>query len=291
MQEWFLLSLFAAIWSSVYTALIKKATAQISPIVFLLVGSLVGLPSTLGLIIISGGLPQFSSNFWLFVSISAILDAIGFYLLTRAIQKTDVSLVAPISSFTPVFVTIFASFGLREFPSPIKLLGILTVVVGTYLLNVSEIKKGFFEPFKKLFGHEELKMVFVAYLIWGITPIFQKSAILQTSPQNPLAVAFLSSFIFTLIYIPFGIKSIKKESQSIVKIWPIFLILALVTGLGTYTSFKPFQLTNVAYPSAVFKLSALFTIIGGGLFFKERNLGERLIGAVVMIIGTVLLII
>lgn len=290
MTEWLLLSLFAAIDASVYFFIIKKITRDINPLIFLFLSNFVSIPFLLLFILYFGGFPNFNPLFFFYIGCSAILDAIAFYFTTLAIKSSEISFLAPISAFTPIFVTIFAAIGLREIPSPLKLTGVLVIVTGTYLLNVSEIKNGgILAPLKKLINSKSVQQSFVAYFIWGITPIFQKQAILQTSPQNPLAAAFIGTVFVALIYSLFVLKSLKKQSQQIKKHFWIFILIGIISAPSVYASFKAFSLTNIAYPSAIFKLSALFTILGGGLFFKETHIKERLVGATIMVLGTILL--
>jgi uncharacterized membrane protein len=51
--------------------------------------------------------------------------------------------------------------------------------------------------------------------------------------------------------------------------------------------FTAIALGLVGYVTALFKLSAVFTIVWAWLFLGEENIRQRLIGTVVMLIGGV----
>ncbi len=72
--------------------------------------------------------------------------------------------------------------------------------------------------------------------------------------------------------------------------WKWLLFLAPFTVLTQWAAFTAFSLQNVGIVTSIFKLSALFTILWGFLFFKEERIWERLLGAGVMIGGTLMLV-
>ena len=137
------------------------------------------------LIYVLGGMPHILPKFYLFITFSSVLDVIAFTASTWAIMTSPVSLISPLSSFNPVFTTIFAMLTLKEIPTPMKTLGIFIVVIGVYFLNISDAKKGVFMPFKKLFSNRGVQLFFLANIIWSITPIFQKKAIFQKQDCYP----------------------------------------------------------------------------------------------------------
>lgn len=238
------------------------------------------------------GFPKILPNFYLTIFIAGVLDIIAFVLEFKSIKLSNISLLAPMASFNPVFTALIAMVFLGEGLSPLKFSGILIIVLGSYLLHVKDIKSGLLVPFKNLFADKGVKLFLVANLLWSITPIFQKQAIFQTSPKMPVLAAFFDQSVivfFTTFWVIFQLRK-RKLSFPIKDHLPLFLIIAVFGAIGGWVGLTAFSLTNVAYVTAVFKLSTLFTIIFGAIFFKEGRIGERLLGASVMILGTILLV-
>ncbi|MDH4101356.1 MAG: EamA family transporter, partial [Nitrospirota bacterium] len=52
--------------------------------------------------------------------------------------------------------------------------------------------------------------------------------------------------------------------------------------------FLALSMTHTAYMISVKRTSILFSVAYGWLMFRERDIGERLLGSVVMLIGVVL---
>lgn len=290
---WFWLSLFFALWTSVLTLIVKKLTKTINPIFAILIIDIVTLPFIYLLLSYLGGLPSASGKFYLLIFVSGIIDVIGAVSSFTAISLSPISLISPISSFNPVFTTIIAAIFLNETLSPVKLLGIFIVVIGSYFLNLSDIKKGAIMPFKKLFTDRGVQLFFLANFLWAITPIFQKQAIFETSPQTPL-FASLFGYVFAILFmlpiVFLRVKNIRTQVNNSIANWKWIAIFSPVSAISAWAAFTAFSLAPLGLVTSVFKLSVVFTILWGFLFFKEERIWERLLGASIMILGTLLLL-
>lgn len=253
---------------------------------FLLV-LLFSLPFMSAFLIISG-IPRFSTDFFLILFIAAIFDTAAAIFYYKALSLTEVSLLAPISSFNPVFILIFASLFLGENPTFIKSIGIITVVAGAYLLNLQSFRFGILKPFSLLFSNKGIQLYLLTNLIWAVTPVFQKRAIFETSPATPIAVPLVEAIIIIFFLSPliFRVKSTKMYLKSNLR---LLIFFAGISALGQLFAMNAFSLTNVAYAAAIFKLSTLITVILGAIIFHEKHTKERFVGAAVMVLGTILI--
>ncbi|MFC1626004.1 EamA family transporter [Patescibacteria group bacterium] len=235
-------------------------------------------------------IPKIDSIFILSLLVSSSLSVVAALLAYKAIKESDISLVNPISAFNPVFTSLVSFFTLKEVIGVKGALGILFIVVGAYLLQISKFKKGVLEPFKALIVHKGVQMSFLAYFIWSITPIFEKTAILHTTPGVPP----FASLIGGLIAIPVYLILVRKEIKSIpfqIKVnFKTLLLIGAVGAVGQTCAYMAFSLTNLGFATAIFKLSMVFTVILGWIFFKEKDIKQRLLGSLVMLIGVTLLI-
>jgi len=286
---WFYYALFFAIWSSVATFIIKDLTKKISPLPLLYATFIFSIPCTFILLLFVGGIPKVTPNFYLYMGISAILDTVAFVISFLAISQSAISILSPISSFSPVFTTIIAAVTIHEVPSPIKFVGILLIVFGAYLLNILDIKQGIMAPFKRLFLNRGVLLFLLSNFIWSITPIFQKKAIFETSPQIPLFASFFGIVLVFLFLTPFALKKAIKYEKEIRANAKWLVVNGIGGAFAQAAAFAAFSLVFVGYATAVFRLSTLFIIIIGGVFLKEERIKERLLGGTVMLFGTVLI--
>jgi len=260
---------------------------DISPMAFTVISLSFVLPFSIGFLIFFG-VPAFTPEFWKFLITVSILDTIAAVIYYKALSMSEISLLAPISSFNPAFVLIFATIFLHENPTPVKLIGILLIIIGAYLLNVDQIRAGIFKPVSKLLSDRGVKLFLVSNLIWGMTPILQKKAIFQTSPTTPVVVPLIETVFIIIFLLPFlfKMKNVKKYVKVNLK---TLLAYGSLASVGQFAALTAFSLNNVAYVTAVFKLSALISIVMGAILFKEHHIQERFLGALVMVIGTILI--
>lgn len=288
---WFPLALFYATFNTVSNVAVKKLTQKIHPlhVIALLLG-VTGI-SMFGILLFTGGIPNTSLSIYKYMAVSAILDTIAFIAAFYALRDYPISLVVPVSSFSPVFTMIFGILFLHETPTPFKFLAILLVVIGVYILNISNDNHGYLKPIQKLATNRGIQLFFFANLIWSITPIIQKKAISFTHPQSPLFPAMIGMVLITFLMVllsifigkkPFEAKEIKRHS-------PLIIFIGIFGALGQLAAYTVFTLTQVAYAISVFRLSTLFTIVAGGIFFKEKDLLTRFLGAAIMVIGAILI--
>src|SRR5262249_61218768 len=64
-----------------------------------------------------------------------------------------------------------------------------------------------------------------------------------------------------------------------------FATAALLAGIAPLFGFGAIAMGLVGYVTALFKLSAVLTVLWGWLFLKERSVHHRLLGALVMVVG------
>ena len=131
----------------------------------------------------------------------------------------------------------------------------------------------------------------VAYFLWSITPLLEKTAIFHTIPQTPPFVSLMGQIGTTIVFGVVASKSFSKESfKKVKKFISLFLLVGILWAIASSAAIITFSLTQLGLATAVFKLSMIFTVILGWIFFKEKNIKDRLLGSIVMLFGVILLV-
>lgn len=286
---WLSLSLFYALNSSLLLTLTKRLSLRLHPLSLLFLNILFSLPIMFGIIYFSQGIPKVSQMFFIFMIFASLLDLVAFISSTWAIKHSPISLLSPLSSFTPVFATLFGALILHEIPTPTKLLGILIIVMGAYMLHISHVKTGILEPIKKLYFNKGVRLYFLTMVIFGLTPVFQKQAIFQTDPTTPIFASFVGNTLVVFYLSFFALRKVKEEKKVVVNYFPFFVLYGILNTLGQFAAYTVFSTSYVGYATAIFSLTSLFSVVLGFLFFKETDIRDRLIGALTMVAGTILI--
>ena len=149
---WAILSILAGFGDAVSFTIIKKLN-KIDLYARLTCFNLMTLPFLL-LGFLFYDIPEVSLKFFIVAAINAVIWLIAMFLLIKVLQKSNLSTSIPMLSFTPVFLLFTSYLLLKEFPDFSGLLGMIIVVIGSWVLNISSLKYGFFEPFKAIFKNK-----------------------------------------------------------------------------------------------------------------------------------------
>lgn len=230
---------------------------------------------------------QVSYLSWYYGVIAGIFGAVGNGFLVKALQGGDLSILGPINSYKSVVGILIGIVFLHELPSIWGIIGIALIIYGSYFV---------LDTMKERFSWSLLKNKEIQYRIWAmiltaIEAVFIKKVILYSST----IVSFIfwcwfgAFFSFVLLFF-FKVRLIKEIKQ--VKLHHLLTYGFLVLSIGTmqYTTNYVFSHMNVGYALALFQLSTIISIFLGYRIFKEQNIKKKLLGAVIMIAGSVVII-
>jgi len=282
---WLIFALLNAFFESVANAFSKRGAQKIDVLSVAWAQRFFSIFIILPLAFINHSFQTVNQTFWVAIITSSLLNTLTTILFIRAIKNSPLSLTLPIVNMTPVFLLLTSPIMLGEFPKPLGLIGILSAVIGSYILNLSKSVNGIFEPFLSIGREEGPRLMLLVAFIWSITSNIQKIAVQNSSP---VLVAFAEACIilFLLTTILFFKKiSFRKIYQNSTVLAPI----GITSGLSIVFQFIAISMTIVPNVLTVKRTSTLFGIAWGKIFFKEKGIQERLIGTIVMVLGVVLI--
>jgi drug/metabolite transporter (DMT)-like permease len=279
---WFLFSLGSAFFAGTSDVVAKKAlqTHRAETIAWVKPGwgALFMLP-----VFLSAAPPHHPREFWIAIICAIPLEVLGALCFQTAVQISPLSLCIPYLAFTPVFLLGGAWIFLHEVPTLFGVLGVFSVTIGAVLLQRETI------TWKDLFSHRifpkekgPLLMLFTAFL-FSITTIFARKAL---DASSPFYFSGMYYFLIALGLLPFQFKSGLKQ---LIKAPPLFLLIGFVETSSFLLQFMAMPQTTSAYVIAIKRLSLLFSVVSGWIFFKEKHVISRLIGASLMVVGVVLI--
>jgi len=226
-------------------------------------------------------IPIPDSRFWWAIIIGVPFEVAALFLYIRAIKISPLSLTIPILGMTPLFILLTSYLLLREVPSLIGVIGILAIVTGTYVLGLDKKKRGGLAPIKSLIKEKGPVMMLIVALVYSFTPNLIKIGTVFFSIFYLAGIAFGYSFLIM-------IKSRKKLHQ-IKDNLGMFSLQGLIEVFEFVFIIMALRLTLVSYAMSTKRVSILFSVIFGFIFFKEKNVKARMIGAAIILIGIFLI--
>jgi len=283
--NWLILSLLCAFFSASADALCKKSLFKSNE--YLVAWVHVGFASPFLLLILPFiAVPKLDLCFFVTILILLPLEIIALILYMKAIKMSPLSITLPFLALSPIFMIFTSNLILGERLDKFGIVGILLTAIGAYLLNINTAKQGILEPFKAI-GRERgsMYMIIVAF-IYSVTSNLGKVAILHSSPLffSATYLPILSAALFPILMWKNQGKVKQLFSQP-----TIFSLIGLTVALSVITHFLAVNIIEVPYVISVKRTSLLFGIMFGAFWFKEKNIRERLIGSIVMIIGVIVI--
>ena len=164
-----ILPLVAGFFDSIFYAVLKKLNGidiytkivllNITTVPFLVLG------------FIFFGMPRATPMFYAVIFINIIIFFVAQMLMIKSLEVSNLSVSIPMLSFTPVFLLLTSYLMLNEFPTLAGLLGVLLVVLGSYILNLHESKQGYLEPVKSIFRNKGISIWSSLHFFTAYAPI------------------------------------------------------------------------------------------------------------------------
>ncbi|MBO5447033.1 EamA family transporter [bacterium] len=226
---------------------------------------------------------SYGFSFWNYVLLAGFLCTLGTVCLIKALQCGELSVLGPINSYKCLVGLLFGFVILGEIPNIKAILGVLLIICGSWFI-FDTVKEGF--SFK-LFKRKDIILRFCALFLTGAEAAVLKKIILISSPAECFILWCFSGFAFSLILVLL----LKKKLQPLFKkdLLSIFVI-AVCLGLMQFSTNIVFEKLNVGLSLALFQLSSIIAIIFGYKVFKESHIVKKLIGAIIMIVGSCLIL-
>ena len=286
---WILLALLTAFLVATRDTIAKKLLGKdLHPLV--LGGSLFTVSGILlaGVIAYTGA-PAIRGGVYFAVVSSAALNVVATIFLLRSLKYGDISIVTPLLSFTSVFAVGTSYLMLGEKPTLLGAAGILLVVLGSYVLHWETFGEGVGTVFRRIRASRAGLYMLAVALIYSVSANLDKMASLRSSPVFTSVVLDLLLGLTLLALVPLMRNEVIFEWAAVRRhaLWLVFL--GALFAVTTWAHFTALTLEIVPYVSAVTRLSALFAVIFGIIYFGEKSGGWRLLGASIMIFGVVLI--
>ena len=274
-----ILLLSSAALHALWNLLLKKSDEKYLAMGWqVIIGSIV---SIFALFII--GLPP--RSIWFFVLISAILEAIYFGILTYAYNDHDFSLVYPVArGAAPALVVIWSALFLNEIPSSGGLLGIAMIVCGLGIIGATSL-------FQNPTGKPHFRGIAVALsvaLVISIYTLVDGFAVKHAPALSYGLSLFMLMPVFTtpLIVRHYG----WEHSLNTIKQQPTRLILVGILAVVAYLfALFAYSIAPVNYSEAIREVSVVMGAFAGWYFLGEKLGKIRILGAVVIFAGIVMI--
>lgn len=236
-----------------------------------------------------GQIMDVSEKTWIFLILSGIATGASWLCYFRALKIGDVNRVVPIDKSSTILTIILAFIFFREEISALKLVCVVLITIGTYMMiTKKEISQD--EQDKTKGSHGWLFYAVMSAVFASLTSILGKVGIEEINSN--LGTAIRTAVVLIMAWIVVFVTGKQHTIKHIEKNELGFICLSgLATGSSWLCYYKALQdgLASVVVP--IDKLSIVVTIAFSYIVFKERLTIKSFAGLVLIIAGTLLMLV
>jgi drug/metabolite transporter (DMT)-like permease len=243
----------------------------------MMLGSLLLLPALLFV-----GLPARTT--WIMLLISAAVEASYFILLPYAYEDADFSLVYPLArGAAPALIAAWSVLFLKEHLTPGGVAGLVTIILGLLIVGGS----GWLLANGKPHWRGILPALVLALCI-SIYTVIDGAAVKMTPP---LAYAALIYFVSALYMTPFIVRRYgwRRLTREFRLNGRRLLVIGILIQVAYFLALLAYRLSHVSYSGAIREVGVVMGAFAGWQFLGEKFGASRLIGAIVIFVGTLMI--
>ncbi len=238
-----------------------------------------------------------SPRLWLYLPLTGLSMVVYYGCLAAAYRHGEMSVAYPLVRTTPIFVLLLAGMLLGQVPAALAVFGIVLVVAGCFLLPLERVSFG---PggfnLRSYANRASLWALGAALGSSGYTLVDDVAMDLVKEVEPGVRGAFFYQYLqYALLAVMLLVTSLLFEGRAkVLAALRAEKRKALLVGVTVFVTYMLIlwaytHADKVAYVAGLRQLSIVLGVIGGIFFFRERGGLPRVIAAVVIVAGLVMI--
>jgi len=237
---------------------------------------IVGSQDTLG---------DIDSKTLIFLVLSGVATGASWLCYFKALQLAAVNKVAPIDRSSVVLTMILAIIFLSEAVTASKVIGIITIGIGTYIMTYNKQTNA-----RGVIRNQWLIYAILSAVFASLTSILAKVGI--EGVESNLGTAIRTSVVLIMAWIMvFVVKKQADIKRIHNKSWIFIILSGIATGASWLCFYRALQIGPASIVVPIDKLSIVFTVAFSFFFLKEKLPIRPFIGLVLIVGGTLVLLV
>jgi len=229
---------------------------------------------------------EFRAGFFTNFAFGVVGNFFAFTIYYRALRKSDISIVMPLVSLSPLFMLITSRVMLDEVPSKWGYFAVALIVIGAYMLGCSRDRTSLTAPLRALWRDAGARMALVVSMIWSVTSNLDKRCVLAS---DPLTYLLLSGVTMTVLFFPIVLFRDRGRSFRDGSAWGDLMLLGALDTAMVICQMSALIYLPAPYVIAI-KRSGLLVGIFAGFLRGESGMKWRVGGGILVLIGVVTIV-
>jgi drug/metabolite transporter (DMT)-like permease len=220
-----------------------------------------------------------------YLLIEIILVGASQLLNSYALKIAPISLCVPFTAFTPIFVLFSGYIVLSELPTVVGMMGICLIVVGGMLMHRKLFSVSWKAPIEAIFKEKGSRYMVLSVLLAAIFSPLEKQLVLMSDALTASFVYGIGTvFAFWILCLTLRVKIMQVMRE--VPMWAV--LCGVMDAAMMLAQFFAVMYLPVVITMCIKRGGIVLTVLAGWIFFKERNIADRLIASMAMVGGIVL---
>ncbi|MEG0684237.1 MAG: EamA family transporter [Coprobacillus sp.] len=220
---------------------------------------------------------------FLFLVLSGLSTGASWLFYFKSLQLGHINKVAAVDKMSVILTIILSLFIFQETINAYKLLGMISMGVGTYLM----LEKKDIQNTKK--DNRWLIYALLSVVFASLTTILGKLGI--TSIESNLGTALRTGVVLIMAWVVVFVTHKENTIRNIPKKEYLYICLSgLATGASWLCFYKALQDGPASLVVPIDKLSILFTVLFSYLIFHEKIYRQSFVGLSLIVIGTLVML-
>lgn len=288
-MTWITLSIVSAFTLGLYEISRKFSLKLMAPFEVLFLSVLVSGAIMLPGIFFTAKVPV-SVHCWIFLKSLVICFSWGGEFI--ALKKTPLSFAVAVRSCGPLLTLIVAVFFFKEMPETIQWGGICLILSGYGCFAILAIRTNF-QNRTETVHFRFILLIFFSTILGTLSGAIDRYLLKTATIEPQTLLTWYSIYTLAILTIPAVIYyfSKRKTATNSVKWSWIIPLIALFLLISDRIYFGALHDTGstLAVTGSLRRGSIIISVIGGGLFLKEKNIREKIIAVCFIFAGLVLL--
>ncbi|HWB83874.1 MAG TPA: hypothetical protein VG675_07020 [Bryobacteraceae bacterium] len=225
-------------------------------------------------------------TFIIYLVIDVLLVSIVNVMYFRALQISPMSLCIPFLAFTPIFLIPTGYIVLGQLPAPIKLLGVVLIVVGSLAMHRKLFAVSWLAPVKAIVQEKGSRLMLTVALVFSITNPIEGKLVLMSDAYTEAFAYGLGLVIFFVILS----KAKREDAGAAIRNNVTWIAAAgLLDGIALIMQLASYNYIPVVISVSIKRAGILLAVFSGWIFFRERGITDKVIAASVMLVGVLIL--
>ena len=225
--------------------------------------------------------------FLIYLVLDVSLITVVMWLYFRALQVSPLSLCIPFLAFTPVFLIPSGFILLGQKPSPLKLVGVALIVVGSLVMHRKLFAQGWLAPVKAVLHEKGSRYMLLVSLIFSITNPLDKKLVVMSdvfTESVSYGLGLCLSFFFLGRFLGGG-----KFGEALRGNMRWIVLAGVLDGISLLLQLASYSYIDVVIAVSIKRAGIILSVFSGWLFFRERGITDKVIAASVMFAGVLIL--